>query len=156
MRVAILGFLLITAAGCVTGVGSDRTTSRPWGITDRVEQGVAQLNASIAGLDQRLSARQQVAIGPADDGMADLQALDLSAWELRRQQWVLQRDHLSLAKELLDLTKTRPNEKDRFVQQWGAHAQEYMNQLENLRRQRGSLEQKRLEVEAHVIEKALR
>lgn len=150
----MLGFLLLAAAGCATGIDTVRTESQTWGLTERLDQGIAQLTASIESLDRRMS-EQQLPSG-ADDGMGELQTLDLSAWQLRRQQWVLQREHLAFAKELLGLAKERPDEKAGLVEQWVTHVREYMNQLEDLRQRRYALERKRLQIEAQVIEHALR
>lgn len=151
----MLVLLLAGAAGCATGAGTMPAQEGSRGLPERLDEGIAQLTASIDGLDQRMAIRRQAA-GVPEDGVGELEALDHSAWQLRRQQWVLQRDHLALASKLLRLAGERPNDKARIAEQWNAHAQEHMRLLEDLRQQRQASERKRLEVEAQVIERALR
>ncbi|MEW6544550.1 MAG: hypothetical protein AB1411_13195 [Nitrospirota bacterium] len=82
---------------------------------------IAQLTASIEGLDKRMPDLERPP-DRAGSTFNDLQALDLSAWRLRRQQWVLQRDHLELARELLRQAAESPDQRARLGEQWADHA----------------------------------
>lgn len=123
-------------------------------VTARIEEGVAQLTASIEGLDKRMADLER----PPEQAGAmfnDLQAMDLSAWQLRRQQWVLQRDHLTFARQLLQQTVERPSDKTRLAEQWSAHKTEYQAKLEAMRQERYVLERKRFQAEGQLIEQFL-
>lgn len=154
MRNFIL-ILLLMAAGCTTGTETRPSAEGPRGLPERLEEGIAQLTASIDGLDRRMAARRESPALP-EDGLEELETLDYAAWQLRRQQWVLQREHLVLARKLLGQAHASPADKTRFVEQWNAHAREHMALLEDLRQQRQASERKRLQLEAQVIERALR
>jgi len=151
----MLVLLFAGAAGCTTGGQTTPAQEGSRGLPERLDEGITQLTASIEGLDRRMAARRESPSQP-EDGIEELEALDYAAWQLRRQQWALQRDHLTLASKLLRLAEERPGEKTRIVEQWNAHAREHMSLLEDLRQQRQASERKRLQIEAQVIERALR
>lgn len=155
MKGLILFLLLVGTAGCAAGPETRPAQQDARGLPERLDEGIAQLTASIEGLDRRMAARRE-ATGVPEDGVEALETLDHAAWQLRRQQWVLQRDHLALASRLLHLAEERPNDKAQIVEQWNAHTKEHMRLLEDLRQQRQASERKRLQVEAQVIERALR
>lgn len=53
-------------------------------LTERLEEGIAQLTARIQGLNRRMAdLKSDLSEDPA---LRELEALDLSAWQLRRQQ----------------------------------------------------------------------
>lgn len=151
MRLGIAALLFITSAACAAG---PRQGPVAYGIAERLDQGIAQLTSSIEGIDHRLLERAQVPV--VQDSMEELQALDLSAWTLRRQQWILQRDHLELARRMINASKAQPDERSRLEAEWGQHSSEYLSRLDDLQRQRASLESRRLKVESQLIEQSLR
>ncbi len=119
-----------------------------------LSKGITQLNANINALSKRMSAAQQASAG-TDPVLQELQALDLSGWQLHQRQWVLQRDHLVLARENLQRGSSQPEQKKQLLEQWRLHQQQYVNALEELRQQRQNLENKHLEVEAKLVERGL-
>lgn len=155
MRRWTLGLLVPMLMACTIGAGSERIGRTSVEVIERLEEGIAHLTASIAGLDKRMSEQDWLSEG-VDEDFRELQALDRSAWQLRRQQWVLQRDHLELAKQLIRQAREHPEEKVRLAEQWASHARAYQTKLEELRRQRADLERQRFQVEAQVIEEVLR
>lgn len=155
MRGCILGLLVPMMMGCATGAGGERVERTSVELVERLEEGIAQLTASIEGLDQQMSEQDRLPEG-VDQDFRELQALDRAAWQLRRHQWVLQRDHLALAKELLHRAKEHSLNKAQIVEKWTSHAREYQTKLEELRQQRYELERQRFRTETEVIEGVLR
>ncbi len=119
-----------------------------------LSKGITQLNVNINALSKRMSDVQQASTG-TDPALQELRALDLSGWQLHQQQWVLQRNHLVLARDLLQRAFKNQGEKERLLGEWQAHQQEYRHALAELRLQRQSLENKHVEVEARLVERRL-
>ncbi|HJT19145.1 MAG TPA: hypothetical protein VJ746_01665 [Nitrospira sp.] len=119
-----------------------------------LNKGITQLNININGLSKRITDAQQIPAGE-NPLMQELQALHLAGWQLHERQWVLQRDHLVLARDLLQNAEKGQAEKAQLLEQWRQHEQQYANAVDDLRQQRLSLEQKHLEVEARIVEQRL-
>lgn len=119
-----------------------------------LNKGIMQLNLNINALSKRMNDVQQ-ASGGADPVLQELQALDLSGWQMHRQQWVLQRDHLVLARDILQQAYKSQEKKGLLLEQWHQHQQQYVKAVEELRQQRHALESKHLDVEARLIERGL-
>lgn len=119
-----------------------------------LSKGITQLNVNIHALSKRMNEVQQASAG-TDPVLQELQALDLSGWQLHQQQWVLQRDHLLLARDTLQRAYKSQGEKGLLMDEWRKHRQEYMQAIEDLRQQRQKLENKHLEVEARLVERGL-
>ncbi len=119
-----------------------------------LSKGITQLNVNISGLSKRINDVQQASAG-TDPVLQELQALDLSGWQMHQQQWVLQRNHLVLARDLLQRVDKSQGKKEQLMDEWRKHRQEYVRSLEELRQQRQDLENKHLEVEARLIERRL-
>lgn len=119
-----------------------------------LSKGIAQLNGNIHALSKRMNEVQQASAG-TDPALQELQALDLSGWQLHQQQWVLQRDHLLLARDSLQQAYKSQGSKRRLMDEWRKHRQEYMKAIEDLRHQRQQLENMHLEVEARLVERGL-
>src|SRR5574340_814986 len=106
-----------------------------------LSKGITQLNVNINTVSKRMNDVQQASTG-TDPALRELQALDLSGWQLHQQQWVLQRDHLVLARDSLQRASGQPEQKQQLLDQWRQHQQQYVKALEELRQQRQSLENK--------------
>lgn len=146
--VIYLSFLVL--ASCAT----DRWQSAaPVTMEQRLDQGIAQLTTSIEGIDRRLLNRQ--AVPAVDDPLTELTELDLESWGLRRQQWVLQRHHMMIARDLIEIAKTWPERREEVSKRWAAHSMEYLTQLEDLQRQRAAVDGRRVRTENQVIERSL-
>ena len=143
----------------ITGCGGTSTPNRePLAPGDPLlgllNKGITQLSVNINTLSKRMNDVQQLSSG-TDPVLQELRALDLSEWQLHQQQWVLQRDHLVLARDTLQQVHKHPGENGRLLDQWRKHWQQYLKSLEELRQQRQSLESKHLEVETRLIEQRL-
>jgi chromosome segregation ATPase len=151
-------FVGMLAIGVVACVGTSHVESNTATTGDPVigllSKGITQLNANINALSKRMNDVKQMSTG-TDPTLRELQALDLSGWQLHQQQWVLQRDHLVLARDSLQRAFGQPEQKQQLLDQWRQHQQQYVKALEELRQQRQSLENKHLEVEAGLIEHGL-
>lgn len=149
----ILGCML--TLGLVGCEGSKQAIREPPSPGDPVmsllNKGIAQLDMNINALSKRMNDVQQ-ASPRTDPALQELQALDLSGWQLHRQQWVLQRNHLTVARDLIQQTSVSGSEKGPLLDQWRKHRQKYAQALEELREQRQDMEKKHLEVEGRLIE----
>lgn len=151
-------------AGCVlvmsimACVGPSQIDREPVSSGDPVigllSKGIAQLNVNINALSRRMNDVQQASAG-TDPVMRELQALDLSGWQLHQQQWILQRDHLVLARDILQRAYKNQGEKEQLRGQWRQHWIFYVNAIEELRQERQHLESKHLEVETRLVERGL-
>jgi uncharacterized protein YukE len=147
--------LTLSLVGCN---GSKETIPDPSALEDPVmsllSKGIAQLDMNINALSKRMDDVQKASVR-TDATLQELQALDLSGWQLHRQQWVLQRDHLVLARDVIQQTSTSGSKKGQLLDRWHQHRQDYAQALEELRQQRQDLERKHLEVEGRLIEHRL-
>jgi hypothetical protein len=151
----LVGALAMGVAACVGTSHGERDTVPPGDpVIGLLSKGITQLNVNINALSKRMNDVQQMSTG-TDPVLRELQALDLSGWQLHQQQWVLQRDHLVLARDSLQQASGQSGQKKQLLEQWRQHQQEYMKALDELRQQRQELENKHLEVEARLIEHGL-
>jgi hypothetical protein len=155
-RWMLVGIVLATGvAGCVGTNQMDRAYVPPGDpVIGLLNKGITQLNVNINTLSKRMNDAQQASAG-TDPVLQELQALDLSGWQLHQQQWVLQRDHLVMARDALRRASKSQGEKGQLLAQWRQHQQQYRKALEELRQQRHYLESKHLEVEARLVERGL-
>ncbi len=121
-------------------------------VIDLLNKGITQLNLNIDLLSKRIHAFRQAST-ETNPVLMELQALDLSGWQLHQQQWVLQRDHLVLVRDFLQRADKNQDQKGQLLDQWRQHLQQYVESLEALRQQRHNLESKHLEVEARLVER---
>jgi hypothetical protein len=119
-----------------------------------LNKGITHLNVNIDGLAKRINDVQQASAG-TDPALRELQALDLSGWQLHQQQWVLQRDHLVFARDILQQASKNPGERGQLLTRWREQRRDYLKALADLRQQRQHLEDTHLEVEAHLVERGL-
>lgn len=149
---------IVLAMGVAACAGTSQIDRGPVPPDDPVigllSKGITQLNVNINALSKRMNDVQRAAAG-TDPVLQELQALDLSGWQLHQQQWVLQRDHLVLARDILQRAYKSQEEKGQLLDQWRRHRQQYVKAVEELRQQRQTLESKHLEVEARLVERGL-
>lgn len=119
-----------------------------------MSKGITQLNVNINTVSDRMNNVRQASAG-TDSVLQELRALDLSGWELQKQQWIVQRNHLTLTRDTLQRVQLSREEKAEVLAQWQQHRRQYVKTLEDLRQQRHELESKHLEVEARLIERRL-
>lgn len=119
-----------------------------------LSKGITQLNVNIERVSKRMNDVRQASAG-TDSALQELQALDLSGWELQQRQWIVQRNHLVLTRDTLQRVQLSGEEKVELLAQWQQHRRQYVKAMEDLRQQRHQLESKHLEVEARLIERGL-
>ncbi|HEU4683443.1 MAG TPA: hypothetical protein VFS39_02950 [Nitrospira sp.] len=148
--------LVITVAACSSTASIDR--GRPSSVDpflSLLNKGITQLDININGLSKRLNDVQQIPSG-TNPLLRELQALNVSGWQLHQQQWVVQRDHLVLARNLLQQAGNDHGARAELLERWRRHVQEYGKAIEDLRRQRQDLEQQHADLEARLTEQTLR
>lgn len=142
-------------AGCFGPHTGERGPADPvHPVMGMLHTGIEQLDANIEGLTRQITDIQGLP-APHDPILQELVALDLAVWQLHRQQWVLQRDHLWFIRDRL-LRKQAAADYRQLLAEWAEHEQRYETALEDLRQQRHTLEQKRVQVETRLIERSLR
>lgn len=119
-----------------------------------LDKHLTQLNGNIDGLNDRMNELRQMP-ETLDPAIRDLRALDLAGWELHQQQWILQREHLKYARTQLQRVLDSPGDKAQLREEWTKHEHAFEAAMEDFRQQRHALEQKRLQVEAQVIDRFL-
>jgi hypothetical protein len=87
----------------------------------------------------------------SDPNIQELHGLDLAAWQLHLQQWILQRDNLLFSVNQIQRLQANPREKPALSTQWKEQHRQFVTTLEELAAHRQKLERKRLEVETQVI-----
>ncbi len=152
----IVGIMLAMGIASCAGPGqmNQETTPPDDPVIGLLSKGITQLNANINALSKRMNDVQQASAG-TDPVLQELQSLDLSGWQLHQQQWVLQRNHLVLARDLLQRASRNQGTKGPLLDDWRKHRQEYMQAIEDLRQQRQALEKKHLDVEGRLVERGL-
>jgi hypothetical protein len=150
------GILLVAGIAAFTSTGQTDPGPIPPDnpVIGLLSKGIAQLNINIDALSKRMAQARQASTG-MDPALHELQALDLSGWQLHQQQWVIQRDHLVFARDSLQRASGQPGEKAQLLDQWRQHQHQYTKALDELRQQRHRLEDKHVEVEARLVERGL-
>jgi hypothetical protein len=150
----LVGILLVLGvAACANTSQIDHKHNTPGDpVMSLLNKGITQLNVNINVLSKRIHAFQQAST-EADPILKELQALDLSGWQLHQQQWVLQRDHLVLVREFLQRADKTQDPRGQLLDQWRQHLKQYTQSLAELRQQRQDLESKHLEVEGRLLER---
>lgn len=156
----VIGALVfLTAHGCASLSESSPAPAKPAHpadpMLDMLNAHLNQLETSLNGLDKRLAA-MKAQPEHEDPIFREIRALDLAGWDLHRQQWMLQRDHLRFAQRQLQRVKEHPEQKARIHDEWVQGEKEFEAAMENFRKQRHDLEHKRLQAEAQLIEQHLR
>ena len=152
----IIGLALLAAAGCNGTVGTERAATerhvhqRPDPVLDMLHRGVIELNESIDELKRDIADLQQLP-AVSDPQLQQLQGLDLAAWQLHLQQWVVQRDRLRSSLTFIEQAQAAPQDKAAIGNQWSERQAAFTKVIEELRTQRRTLEQQRADVEAQVL-----
>lgn len=155
-QLGLVWIFVMSVAACADAGQISPTTGPPADpVIGLLTKGIVQLDNNINALSKRMNDVQQASAG-TDPVLQELQALDLSGWQLHQQQWILQRDHLALARDSLQHAIGQPEQKRRLLDQWQLHQQQYVSALEDLRHQRHHLESKHVEIESRLIERGLR
>ncbi len=152
----LVGMVLMMMGAACAGTGQGTMEPLPPGdpVIGLLNKGITQLNININTLSMRINEAQHASSG-TDPVLQELQAVDLSGWQLHQQQWVLQRDHLVFARDTLTRASTSQGEKGSLLNEWRRHRQEYEQALGELRQQRQQLEKKHLAEEGRLIERRL-
>lgn len=162
------GALLMVVQGCANHVvahsdhgqaehaqaapaSSERSRGR---IVDMLDSHLQQLENNLEALDRRIEHLEEFP-ETSDPIMRELRALDLAAWELHREQWRMQQDHLTYTHEQLKRAQENPAKKSDILKVWEQRQGEYEASLHDFRQQRHELEEKRVEVEARLIRRYL-
>ena len=151
-RAILIGLGLFTVLGC-SGPTVEREGPRAADpVVEMLHQGILELNGNIEGLNHHIAELQHMP-PVSDPRVQELHALDLSAWQLHLQQWMLQREHLKFSLTQIQRVQADSREKPAIETQWAVRQQQFVTALEDLGAQRQMLERKRLEVESKVLGK---
>ena len=156
----VFGFVLMLVLEACAGTRAPQDVVAPRELTTETTIGMLdthliQLTRNIEGLNDRIADLKNMPDTP-DPTVRELRALDVAGWELHEQQWVMQREHLSFARTQLMRVTESPGDKTQLLQEWSKHEEAFETAMEDFRRQRHALEQKRVQVEAQFIERFLR
>ncbi|MDC8449249.1 MAG: hypothetical protein LV473_12940 [Nitrospira sp.] len=155
LTILVGSVIAISVAACAdTGQIQGERTPSDDPVIDLLSKGITQLNVNIDRVSKRMNDVRQASAG-TDSALQELQALDLSGWELQQRQWIVQRNHLILTRDTLQRVQLNRDEKAQVLAQWQQHRRQYVKAMEDLRQQRHRLESKHLEVEAWLIERGL-
>ncbi|HET9868097.1 MAG TPA: hypothetical protein VFQ06_12440 [Nitrospira sp.] len=152
----MIGLALMAAAGCNGTTATERMGTeqnvhqRPDPVLDMLHRGVIDLNESIDELKREIAELQQLP-AVSDPHMQQLYGLDLAAWQLHLQQWVVQRDRLLSSLDFIQQAQAFPQDKAAIGDRWSERQAEYLKVIEELRTQRRTIEQKRSDVESQVL-----
>lgn len=152
----IIGLALLAAAGCNGTVRTEPVATeqhvhqRPDPVLDMLHRAVIELNESIDELKRDIADLQQLP-AVSDPQLQQLQGLDLAAWQLHLQQWVVQRDRLLSSLTFIEQAQAAPQDKAAIGDQWSERQAAFTKVIEELRTQRRTLEQQRADVEAQVL-----
>jgi len=157
----IIGLALLASAGCNGTVGTDPVATerharpRPDPVLDMLHRGVIELNESIDELKRDIADLQQMP-DVTDPRVQQLHGLDLAAWQLHLQQWVIQRDRLLSALSFIQQAQAAPQDKAAIGDRWSERQVEFMKTIEELRTQRRTIDQQRVDVESQVLGRYLK
>lgn len=153
-----LKVLLVILTVILTGMGTGLALSeeiRPLqSILSDVERHIGELTINLDDVKKRIAFLHNL---PAtnDPVILELRALDLQGWTLHLEQWKLQLEHLRFAETMLRQVKGLPGEQHELKAAWRTHESQYRTSLEGYRRQRDTIEERRLITEGHMLERYL-
>ena len=155
-NVWMIGLVLLTAAACHSGtVTKEPPRFKADPVVTMLHEGVIELNGSIEELQRHISELKQMPID-SNPQVQELQALDLASWELHLQQWMVQRDNLVSSLDSIQQAQAAPQDKTAIGDRWFERRAQYLKTIEELRSNRRQIEQKRIDVEAQVLERYFR
>jgi hypothetical protein len=152
----MIGLALLAAAGCNGTVATERAETertvhpRPDPVLNMLHRGVIELNEGIDELKRDIDDLQQMP-PVSDPRVQELHAMDLAAWQLHLQQWVIQRDRLLSSLDFIQQAQAAPQDKAAIGDRWSERQVEFTKAIEGLRTERRKIEQKRTEVESQVL-----
>ena len=101
LRVLVVSVLAVSVAACADTGQIQRELAPPDDpVIGLLSKGITQLNVNINMVSKRMNDVRQASAG-TDSALQELQALDLSGWELQQRQWIVQRNHLVLTRDTL-------------------------------------------------------
>ncbi len=156
MGAILLWVVTVLTMGCAgTTVFEPRPAEFVEPVLGMLNKGIVSLTVNIERAGKRIEELKRFP-DTQDTLLQELRAMDLLGLELHQQQWILQRNHLHVAKGQMLAVKHNPTEKTRLLEEWTAHERQYEQDLETFRQKRLDLEHKRLKAEAQLIEASLR
>ena len=155
--ILMIGLVLTAAAAGCNGAATERAATerkvpRPDPVVDMLHRGVIELNENIEELKRHIAALQQMP-ATSDPRVQELYGLDLAAWQLHLQQWVVQRDHLVSSLNFIEQAQAAPQDKAAIGDRWSERQGEFRKTIEDLKTHRREIEQKRTDVESQVLER---
>jgi hypothetical protein len=149
---ALAGTVLFALTACsgTPAVQQDRHPVDP--VMNMLHEGILDLEENVEELNERIVELQQLPPVP-DPTLQQMRALDLAAWQLHQQQWLLQRERLSLAVHQIQQAQVDPPRRSELWAEWAARQQHFLTTLDDLRTQRHALERKRLALEEQLLER---
>ena len=145
-----MGLFALTACSGTPALQQDRRAVDP--VMNMLHEGILDLEENVEELNERIVELQQLPPVP-DPTLQQMRALDLAAWQLHQQQWLLQRERLSLAVHQIQQAQVDPPRRSELWAEWRARQQHFLTTLDDLRTQRHDLERKRLALEEQLLER---
>ncbi len=153
MKVLLI-FLMGIFTGMVTGSALAEEIRPLQSILGDVERHIGELTINLDGIKKRIDFLHKL---PAtnDPVIQDLRTLDLQGWSLHLDQWKLQLEHLRYVEAMLRQVQGIPGDHHELKAAWRLHENQYLSSLESYRRQRDTIEERRLIAEGHMFERYL-
>jgi hypothetical protein len=133
---------------------SDAIYPLPAILTD-VERHIEQLTINIEEVSDRIEFLRK-APASKDPLLLEVLNLDIQGWEVHREQWKLQLEHVRFAEGLLRKVLDHPEEKPGALKAAQTHRKEYEAAMHEFRQQRGGIEVLRIEKGGELLEQYLR
>ena len=151
-----LKVLLVVLTVLLTGLGTGSANAeemRPLqSILSDVERHIGELTINLDDIKKRIDFLQNLP-STNDPVIQELRALDLQGWTLHLEQWNLQLEHLRFAEAMLRQVQGIPGDHHELKAEWRNHESQYRTSLEGYRRQRDTMEERRLITEGHMFER---
>jgi hypothetical protein len=145
-----MGLFALTACSGTPALHQDRHPVDP--VMNMLHEGILDLEENVEEFNERIVELQQLPPVP-DPTLQQMRTLDLAAWQLHQQQWLLQRERLSLAVHQIQQAQANPPRRSELWAEWTARQQHFLTTLDDLRTQRHALERKRLALEEQLLER---
>lgn len=151
-----LKVLLVVLTVLLTGLGTGSANAeemRPLqSILSDVERHIGELTINLDDIKKRIDFLHNLP-STNDPVIQELRALDLQGWTLHLEQWNLQLEHLRFAEAMLRQVQGIPGDHHELKAEWRNHESQYRTSLEGYRRQRDTMEERRLITEGHMFER---
>lgn len=150
----LLMVLTVILIGMGPGSGLAEEIRPLQSIFSDVEKHIGELTINLGEIRKRIEFLENLPV-THDPVIQELRALDLQGWTLHLEQWELQLEHLRFAETMLRKVQGVPGEPDELKAAWRIHEGQYRTSLEAYRRQRDTIEERRLITEGHMFERYL-